>query len=353
MSTTSLAPLFVALAAVGAPSAFDARVESDPTTGLEVVVLRYTPADAPESALAAKVLPGGGANLFSFSFGGEELLAQGDLADVAQGRTGTPVLFPSPNRVKDATFTFGGRTFTFTPNNGKNFIHGLVRNRAFAFDPPRADARGAEVKTRLAWTEEQPDFDRFPIPHVLTITYRLERDGLRIAYEVVNTSKEKLPFGFALHPYFRIPGERKDVFVRVPAPTRMEAVEKLPTGKLVPVAGTPYDLRKPVSLEGLDLDDVYFGITPQAPPAFEWRDKGIGLSFAGTKDFTHLVIFTPPGRAFFCLENQTASTDAHNLHAQGRVREAHLQIVAPGKKASGHVFWRPTRLPPPPETAGR
>jgi galactose mutarotase-like enzyme len=120
-------------------------------------------------------------------------------------------------------------------------------------------------------------------------------------------------------------------------------VEKLPTGKLLPVQKTAFDLRRPTALAGLDLDDVYFGMTPAAPPSFEWRDLGVRVTLGASRQFTHLVVFTPPERATFCIENQTSSTDAHNLHARGLAREAHLIIVEPGKTARGAVDWKIAR----------
>jgi galactose mutarotase-like enzyme len=67
------------------------------------------------------------------------------------------------------------------------------------------------------------------------------------------------------------------------------------------------------------------------------------VALGGSRDITHLVVFTPPARPTFCIENQTSSTDAHNLHARGLTRESHLIIVTPGKTARGSVDWKITR----------
>jgi aldose 1-epimerase len=54
----------------------------------------------------------------------------------------------------------------------------------------------------------------------------------------------------------------------------------------------------------------------------------------------------------FCIENQTCSTDAHNLHARGFTREAHLLVLAPGKIARGSLEWQVQgpRTPAAPES---
>ncbi len=334
------------ISATPAPSvsAFSAAVDTDAASGLKVIVLKYDDAKDPTRSLAARVLPEAGANLFSLKIGDDELMPQPDkLADLKQNKTGTPILFPTPNRVRDASFTWERKTFSFPASSGKNFIHGLVRTRPWSFDPPTATETAATVTTFIDWNAEQPDFARFPIKHRLAVTFTLGKQGVRITYNVDNRDSTRLPFGFALHPYFRIPADRNDVFVRIPVAQRMEAVDKLPTAKLVAVAGSPFDLREPVSLDKLDLDDVYFGLTPSALPAFEWRSQGIRMTLGASKEFTHLVIYTPPGKPFFCMENQTSSTDAHNLFAQGHKKEAHLLVAEPGKSAAGFVDWKISR----------
>ncbi len=318
-------------AARAAAAVFEAAEETQ--QGAKVIVLRG-------KDLEARIAPEAGANLFSLKVGGEELLVQPEkMEDLKLHRSGTPILFPMPNRVRDAVLNLEGQQFKFEANNAKNFIHGLVRQRPWKSEPPVAGKAGASAKVWIDWDEAQPDFARFPLPHRLTVTYTLTRTGVQLAYAVENRGKARLPFGFGVHPWFRVPGERKQVFLQVPVSQRMEAEDKLPTGKLVKVDGG-YDLRKPTSLEALDLDDVYFGTTPAAAPSFEWRERGVKVTLAGSAEFTHFVVYTPPGKPFFCMENQTSSTDAHNLHARGIKREAHLLFVEAGKTARGTLTWK-------------
>ncbi len=320
-------------------SGFTAAVEADAETGWQLIVLRYQDAKAPERSLEVRVAPHAGGNLFSWKVDGEELLMQPPkLADLVDQRAGTPLMFPTVNRVRDGRMSFEGRKFSFEPNNGKNFIHGLARRRPFTIGQVEAKARLATAEAFLEWDEGQPDFDRFPIKHRLTLTYTLRKGGLAIGYKVNSRDRARLPFGFGLHPYFRIPGPREEVTISSPLSKRMEAVELLPTGKLIPVAGA-HDLRRPVTLAGLALDDVYLGMTPGRPAWFRVGAERPRIKMEGSRDFTHLVVYTPPDKPFFCIENQTSSTDAHNLYAAGKKRESNLLVVPPGKSRSGEVIW--------------
>jgi aldose 1-epimerase len=63
------------------------------------------------------------------------------------------------------------------------------------------------------------------------------------------------------------------------------------------------------------------------------------LRVSGSEECTHMVIYTPQGSPFFCLENQTCSTDAINLHHQGLKEMAHLLELHPGETRTGFTQY--------------
>jgi len=79
---------------------------------------------------SASVLPSFGFNLFDLHLpvAGEVrpvLVAAADFAENPRGGAGngTPILFPYPNRVRDASFTFQNQAFTLPANLAPNAIH--------------------------------------------------------------------------------------------------------------------------------------------------------------------------------------------------------------------------------------
>jgi aldose 1-epimerase len=132
---------------------------------------------------------------------------------------------------------------------------------------------------------------------------------------------------------------REDTFLHVPATHLMDAANQLPSGKLLQLDGHPLDARRPRSLEGYRADDVFFGMRPDRPARVEFRDVGRSITFHATEDFTHLVVWTPDA-PYFGIENQTCSTDAHNLATQCHGEVAHLQVCPSGKKMTGSVEYR-------------
>jgi aldose 1-epimerase len=295
--------------------------------------------------LGARIAAGAGANLFSFAVNGSEFLAQPSvLAELVESPAGTPILFPTPNRVRGGRMAFEGRRFFFPPNLDGHFIHGLARHCVFQVGQTKVSREGASVELFLDWNRTQRLFSQFPIEHRLAVTYSLRRDGIRIAFAVTNRDQSRLPFGFGLHPWFQVPGRRDDVRVELPVRSSMQAEDLLPTGDSLSVVGTGRDLRRPTSLAQLNLDDVYLGLTPETVPAFERRDLGLRLTLAGSREFSHMVVYTPRGKPYFCMENQTCSTDAHNLHERGHSKVAHLLVARGGQTVRGWVSWRVRRL---------
>lgn len=318
---------------------FSAQIEHDDKTGWNIAVLQY--ADPANSArtLEARIAVEAGSNLYSLKVGGTEILVQpAEWGVTPSMRYGFPVLFPTPNRVRDGKFTFDGHTYTFPPNERTHFIHGLVHMLPWQAGTPSVDGKSASVGTLLDWGPQQKNFSLFPIKHQLHLRFTLDSHGVKLTFTVENRDDKRLPFGFAFHPWFQILGSRAETYLHVPAQKHMEAEGLLPTGKLEDLEGSPYDLRTPVSLEQLKLDDVFWGLVPEQAPGYEARDKGLKVSLGGSKEFTHMVVYTPAGRSFFCMENQTCSTDAHNLHAKGMERESHLLIADKGKSVSGWVY---------------
>ena len=324
---------------------FHYSVSTDPESQWKIHELSYRDAKNPSRTVIARIVPAGGSNLISLEVDGTELLrVPPKITEAAGMGFGIPILYPTPNRVRDSRFSFGGRTFQFKPNERSHFIHGLVNRAEWKADPPVVRSDGVSLRTHVEFDQNSPNFALFPVLSRLAMTYTLAPDGILMSFAVENRDRGPLPFGFGLHPYFRIVGDRSQTYVRVPAGRHMEAEGLLPTGKLDSLEGTGFDLRQPTSLEKLNLDDVYWGMVPAKPAGYEFRDRGIQVTLEASDLFTHAVVYTPQGRPYFCLENQTCSTDAHNLHAKGFEREAHLIVLKPGESAGGSVRIRVTKF---------
>ena len=212
-------------------------------------------------------------------------------------------------------------------------MHGLVKNLPFQVKTAETDGQAALVTGVLEWNEEQPDFAMFPFPSTLSITVKALPDEVVWSYQVDNRGEGELSYGIAIHPYFS--KREQEVKISVPAASVMEMTEeKIPTGKLIPAGETVPDLRTPVLVDGLSLDHVYTDCPAGAYAEIFYKDCKVKLE--ATEEFGHIVVFTPDA-PFFCVENQSCSTDCSNLFAKGYARESGLQAVHAGQKKSGEV----------------
>ncbi len=325
----------------GGDVTFYGSVARDSSTGWDIVELNAVHADDPEKNISMKVVPQGGSNLFSINAGGHELVRPtDDLNRLKQSMSGIPVMYPTPNRVRNQTYTFMENTYTMTfPGDPiRNRLHGLVRDHdAWQYSQPTVSKNGISFKTWYVFDESNPRFTGYPFKNTLTLTYTLSADRIRIAYEVENQDTKPLGFGFGLHPYWNLIGGKEVMRIQADIPDRMLGENKLPSGELAPVAGTEYSLLEPALLSELNLDDVYYGATPRSTVRIIYDTIGLELAQKASADFTHVVVYTP--RDAVCVENQTCSTDTHNLYDKGFRDESHLQIVEPSETADGYIEY--------------
>jgi aldose 1-epimerase len=323
-------------------SQFSYIIEKDSETGWSVVTLQYEDKKEPSQNKSVKICPDGGANLFSFKIGEYEILHQpSSLKDLMSVYFGVPVLYPTPNRVRDCKYSFMEKEIRQIKNGKERYIHGLVYDEPWEFEEPLVDKSSIKLKTHINITKDHNLFSSFPFENTIRLDFILLKDKIRFEYEVENQGKNPIPYGFGLHPWFKTFGERKDNVIEASVNKTFEAINLLPTGKLLDVKDTPRDIRKPTSIENLDLDNVYFGVNPKTKVSFLYKSINLQVSLKASEDFTHLVVYTPIKKNYFCIENQTCSTDAHNMYTKGYKDIAHLLIVKPRKKMNGWIEFIP------------
>jgi aldose 1-epimerase len=307
----------------------------------------------------AEVWPALGFNCFRWQtpLGGRTLdLLYADpnlFTDGRPTRSGIPILFPFPNRVRVGRFTWDGKDYQLPLNDNppRNAIHGFACRRAWRVVDHGATESAAWVTGEFHGLVDAPDCrDLWPADYNLRVSYHLGAGSLRIEAEVTNPDTVLLPFGLGYHPYFRMPfasgGKAEDCTIQVPARSYWQLADLLPTGKRQPVDAAR-DLNVPRRFGDLTLDDVLTDLPERAPEenglierAVLGDDSGAVLRLSGSPAFREMVVFTPPNRQAFCVEPYTCPTDAINLQARGV--ETGWQALPPGGRWSAVVELRVT-----------
>ena len=255
--------------------------------------------------------------------------------ELAPTRSGFPVLFPFPNRIRDGRFTWDGKAYELPRNDstGKNAIHGFACRRPWRVVDHGTDGESAWVTGEFHARQDAPDCLSFwPSDYRIRVTYRLTTNGLAVEAVVDNPDRVPLPFGLGYHPYFRIPfrdGADPNTYrVTVSAGGYWDLEECLPRGP-VRAVDQRRDLRTPVPFPRLQVDDVLTNLTPVEQECGRVEEPLFGMRFLCSPDFREMVVFTPPHRQAVCLEPYTCVTDAINLQARGM--DAGWRVLQPGE----------------------
>ena len=126
----------------------------------------------------------------------------------SHGGNGTPILFPFPNRIRGAQYTFEGKEYQLEANNGANAIHGFAIQAPWDVVEHRVRDAGATIIGLYQISRQSPDqLKQWPADATLQIQYTLAGRKLSMEVTVTNPTANPLPYGFGIHPYFRMPFE--------------------------------------------------------------------------------------------------------------------------------------------------
>ena len=163
------------------------------------------------------------------------------------------------NRIGGASVTIDGKEYPLAVNNGPNNLHSgpnFYHSRLWECVPSET-----EEGSRLDFFLESPDGDQgFPGNAKVTVSYVLnDEDSLILEYRMV--SDKDTVANFTNHSYFNLSGQGsgsvldQEVWLNATTYTPADAVS-IPTGEIVPVAGTPMDFttRKPI---GRDINEPF------------------------------------------------------------------------------------------------
>ncbi len=155
------------------------------------------------------------------------------------------------NRIAKGRFTLNGKTYTLATNNGPNSLHGGLKG----FDKQIWTARPVTAADgqALELTYVSKDGEEgYPGTLTAKVTYTLSNDNaLRIQYDLT-TDKDTVA-NVTNHSYFNLAGQgagdilSHEIMIDADRFTPVDAT-LIPTGELRPVAGTPFDFRKPVAI---------------------------------------------------------------------------------------------------------
>ncbi len=208
------------------------------------------------------------------------------------------------NRIALGKFTLDGKTYQIPVNNGANALHGGPKG----FDQYVWQSK--EIPGGVEFTHVSPDGDMgFPGTLTAHVKYTLAGNTLRIDYSA--TTDKDTVLNLTNHAYFNLNGDDQGTILNLKLQLdadKFTPVDSglIPTGQLLPVAGTPLDFRTPEVIGaridandeqmklagGYDFNFVVNGTPGTLRPAATVVDPENGRKLT--------VETTQPGVQFYC-----------------------------------------------------
>ncbi|MBN2655976.1 MAG: hypothetical protein JXR86_02875 [Spirochaetales bacterium] len=282
------------------------------------------------------IIPGSGAMVYRISLPdgmgrGRDILRYDSPEDLEEnplyrGR----VLFPFNDRIPGGRYSFDNREY-FLPVNDESdhsSIHGLVYNKSFQETGIRLDESSGEISYQYRIGAD--DFESYPFPVELQVTYRISDAGFYVNYQFANCGSLKLPVALGWHPYFRLDGTVDDWSLHCGGGSFVAVDDRLnPTGEIHETGGTELDFTSPRKIEHRDLD-IALTASPSGICSLENSTHKIILDF-DRELFPFVQLFIPPERDSIAIEPITAATNSFNVNGLGRLE------LNPGEGREGSV----------------
>lgn len=164
------------------------------------------------------------------------------------------------NRIKDGRFSIDGQPYQLPVNCAGNTLHGGIEG----FQQQVWDIVGQSQYSVSLHYRSSDGEQGFPGTLDVYITYQITKNNtLRIIYEAKTTAPTII--NLTQHAYFNLEGEGtpsiREHILQINADyyTQMDATN-CPTGKILPVEGSPMDFRTPTRV-GDRIDDPFFAPT--------------------------------------------------------------------------------------------
>ncbi|MEO2169701.1 MAG: aldose 1-epimerase [bacterium] len=219
------------------------------------------------------------------------------------------VLAPFSNRLADARFRFGGKTWQLEPNFAGGYaIHGCVRKR------PWQVLECTNTEIRLGFDSAAFPDPGFPFPFTTTLTYGLAANTMTAHIELSNRGADSMPAGFGFHPYYERtlldPDEEVELQMRASGAYKGLA----PQQAAAPLAAVQ-DFSARRALPEAGFDTCFAGWDGHAQ--LRWPGSDVTAEIDCDEPLRHIILFTPPGENFFALEPVSNANNGFNLLADG------------------------------------
>ncbi len=155
------------------------------------------------------------------------------------------------NRIAKGRFTLDGKTYTLAVNNGPNSLHGGPTGFQKRVWTPKVVTGPDGDALELTYVSKDGE-EGYPGTLTAKVVYSLGKDG-GLVLDYTATTDAPTVVNLTSHAYFNLAGEGDGTILGHEMQIEADAFTPvdptlIPTGKIQPVEGTPFDFRKPVAI---------------------------------------------------------------------------------------------------------
>ena len=279
---------------------------------------------ATQEAQAAVTLAGGCIVAYRLTSNGSEFdllrpLSRGANGEIDPRAASLFPLIPYSNRIRNGRFRFKGRAFQLPLNSGNqpHSFHGVGWQMQW---------RLKHFTDRAVEIDVSCDGNEWPFAFYATQVIGLNGRDFRHEITLTNTGDTAMPAGLGMHPYF--PRRGKAVLTADVAAVWLNDDNGLPSERIP--CPDRWNLGAGARVDALGCDNQFESWNGHA--RISWPDERISLELKASDDLNRLVVYTPEGEDFFCVEPVSHMADAFNRSADGMPPETSgMRVLEPGE----------------------
>lgn len=276
------------------------------------------------------IIPELGGALSFLTFQGHHILRPFDLSKEKNDAIHSAMflMLPYCGRIRGGSFTYWG------------ILRKVAKNHTGINDPIHGDG------WKTAWKIVHQDKNAltismshakenggFPFNYQAEVAYTISDNNLQIKIDITNPGPLPMPCGLGAHPFFI---KEKDVLLDFKTDV-VWSNESDPIFDQPYTTPTAWQFDGGKTLKNAVFDTCFGGFKENAKVIYP--QKGISVQIQTNDLFHHVVLYSPKGKNFFCLEPTTCATNAFNLAAEGVIGTG-IRSIGPGQTMTGEITFK-------------
>ena len=255
------------------------------------------------------ILPEVGASLSFMKYKDNDILRSMDTSEdnLDSNNASMFLMLPFCGRIRGGSFVYWCITRKMKKN--QNGISDPIHGDAWKSEWTVSNKTSNSVTLKMSHDKKEG----FPFSYDAEVTYTLNDSDLSISLSITNTAILPMPCGMGIHPFF----------------TKTKDMELKFTSDMVwahesdPIFDRPYptpdawQFETGKALKSTVFDTCFGGFNGTAK--ITYPTKGYKVLIKADEQFGHMVLYSPKGKGFVCLEPCTNASNAFNLAANGMI----------------------------------